>query len=91
MPERLEKIKHLLQELESELAQLDRSDPEATELLKNASAEIDAAISDKNPSAIESDSLTHQLRDRLEDFESHHPNITALANRIADALAQLGI
>ena len=91
MPENLSKLKSLIQELEQELSKLDTQDEEANELLQQASEEIDQAIHRDDPHSWSSSQVADQLKGRLEEFESRHPTMTAVVNRIAEALGQLGI
>ncbi len=91
MPDRLKKLKTLVQELEQELTTLNPKDVEATRLLKNASDQIDAAIHGDDTQTWTSSDVAEQLSEALTDFETRHPTLTAVVNRIAEALGQLGI
>lgn len=91
MPDRLKKLKTLVQELELELATLNPKDSEATRLLQDASDQIDAAIHGDDPHTWTSSDVAEQLGQALTDFETRHPTLTAVVNRVAEALGQLGI
>ncbi len=91
MPERLEKLRTTLHELEAELESLDSLDTESRALLEEAAAEIHAALREKDPQQLEPTSLTDRLRTAVQDFEADHPTLAGVVNRIADALGQMGI
>ena len=91
MPDRLKKLKTPVQELEQELTTLNSQDVEATQLLKDAADQIDAAIHHDDPQTWASSDVAGQLGEALTDFETRHPTLTAVVNRVAEALGQLGI
>ena len=90
MPERIEKLRATIEELESELASLSEIDDETREVLKEAVSEIQTALK-QTPSEIEHQSLADHLKDAAEDFESSHPTLFGIVRRTIDALGQMGI
>lgn len=91
MPERIEKLRTLLDELEQELHGVETLDEESRSLLKEAADEIQTALEAENVTEIEHDSLTARLNDAVSEFESSHPTIYAVVNRMVDVLGQMGI
>jgi hypothetical protein len=91
MPERLEKLKATVRELEAELQSLDSLDAEAKRLLEEAVGEMQTAIRRSDPDHLEPESLSDNLRQAAERFESTHPNLFGVVSRMIDALAQMGI
>ena len=90
MPERIEKLRARVAELEAELASLPEIDDEAREVLTEAVTEIQTALQ-KSPGDIEHHTLTERLRDAAKEFESSHPTLFGVVSRTIDALAQMGI
>ncbi len=90
MPERIEKLRATITELEAELASLTELDATTRELLEEAVGDMRAAL-DKQSAEIEPNSLTERLRESAEAFESSHPTLYGIVSRTIDALAQMGI
>lgn len=91
MPERIKKLRGLLDELEQELHGVESLDNEARELLKEAAAEIHTALQTDKIDEIPDQSLSARLDDAVSEFESSHPTIYAVVNRMVDVLGQMGI
>jgi hypothetical protein len=91
MPERLEKLKTTVRELEAELHSIDSLDAEAQRLLEEAVSEMQTAIQRSDPHHLEPESLSDNLRQAAERFESTHPTLFGVVSRMIDALAQMGI
>lgn len=90
MPDRLEKLRATLSELEKELASVDSLDDQAREQLADAAAEISATLR-RGSRSERTSSAEDSLKDRLVDFEASHPEVATLVSRLLDGLAQLGI
>jgi chromosome segregation ATPase len=90
MPERIEKLRSTVTELEAELASLTELDDSTRALLEEAVSELQATLS-KQPAEIEHQSLTERLRESAKAFESSHPTLFGIVSRTIDALAQMGI
>ena len=90
MPERIEKLRTTVTELEAELASLSELDDPTRALLEEAVSELQATLT-KQPAEIEPQSLTERLTEAAEAFESSHPTLFAVVKRTIDALAQMGI
>ncbi|HRX78095.1 MAG TPA: DUF4404 family protein [Pirellulaceae bacterium] len=90
MPERIEKLRATVTELEAELASLAELDEPTRALLEEAVSELQATLA-KQPAEIEHQSLTERLSESAEAFESSHPTLYGLVKRTIDALAQMGI
>jgi Domain of unknown function (DUF4404) len=90
MPERIEKLRSAVVELESELASLSELDGPTRDLLEAAVCELQATLS-KQPNEIEPHSLTERLRESAKAFESSHPTLFGIVSRTIDALGQMGI
>ncbi len=91
MPERTEKLRALIGELESELHHIDESDEESKELLREASREILEALQQQGPDGLEPQTFIDRLKETTEDFEVSHPTLASLVGRVVDALGQMGI
>lgn len=90
MPERIEKLRATVSELEAELASLSELDDPTRALLEEAVTELQATLS-KKPDEIEHHSLVEQLSESAEAFRSSHPTLFGIVKRTIDALAQMGI
>ena len=92
MPDRTEKLKAMIRELETELASLDSIDPETRDVLANAIAEISDTLRKKEPGSLEGQqSLVERLEEAAEGFESSHPTLSGIVGRMVNALGQMGI
>ena len=93
MPDRLEKLRATVLELERQLQDPSDLDPAARELLTAAARDIQTALSQAEPSQTSAGdaSLTSRITDAARQFETEHPTLAGLLERIADGLAQLGI
>lgn len=92
MPERTEKLKSTIRELEAELASLESVDRDTRQALETAIKEISEALR-----RTDIDSLSHQhslverLQDAAEAFETSHPTLSGIIGRTINALGQMGI
>lgn len=92
MTERMERLKSLVRELETELATIDTSDAESRQALGETLRELRQALQSRSAEeALSSDSFVERLRGAEEDFQLSHPTISGLVVRMIDALGQLGI
>jgi chromosome segregation ATPase len=90
MPERSEKLRATLAELESELQSLDSIDDQTREELADAAAEIAATLRRGKRSAATM-RVEDSLQSRLAQFEASHPQLAGIVTRLIDGLGQLGI
>lgn len=98
MPDRIEKLRATLRELEAELAGIDSLDEQTRSELELAREEIEAALQSRSSaSAAENEPWEHpsgaieRLRAATRDFEAEHPTLAAIVHRTIDGLGQLGI
>ncbi|QDU97269.1 DUF4404 family protein [Lignipirellula cremea] len=92
MPERLDRLREALRDLELELSQLDLRDEEARQLLTDAKTEIETSLAAaKQPADIESHTFSDRLTDAEVQFAVTHPNLAAVVRRLIDVLGQMGI
>ncbi|HUS38862.1 MAG TPA: DUF4404 family protein [Pirellulales bacterium] len=91
MPERIEKLRTLLDELEQELHDVDSLDDESRTMLKDAAEEIQAALQEENAANLEHQTISQKLGETVSEFESSHPTLHAVVGRIVDVLGQMGI
>lgn len=92
MPERSEKLRSTLHELESELSSLDTLDDETRAALEAVLNEISHKLNKSGPAGLQrEDSLVARLQDAAEDFETSHPTLFGIVSRTIDALGQMGI
>lgn len=90
MPERIEKLRATVTELEAELATLSELDDQTRVLLEEAVADLQATLK-KKPEDIEHHTLSERLQESAEAFQTSHPNLFGIVKRTIDALAQMGI
>jgi hypothetical protein len=90
MPDRIEKLRGTLNELETELRDLDQLDEPTREMLAEAADEI-AAILRRGERTERTEQVESTLRDRLAGFEASHPHLAGIMHRLIDGLGQLGI
>jgi len=90
MPDRLDKLRATLSELEAELRDHDSLDDETREQLEAAAAEINAVLRRGTRSA-KTQEVESSLQDRLTDFEAAYPQLAGVVSRLIDGLGQLGI
>ena len=79
-----EQLKRGLEELQNELKQINSEDPK----LQKLAGDVDAALAQAGEI---SRSLHHSLQHEAEEFEAHHPQLTAIINNIMTSLSSLGI
>jgi len=103
MPQRIEKLRETLHELEEELERLDTLDNESRELLETARADIQEALGKcqppeklgeppaSDPQIAQATTWTDRLFEVSSDFEQSHPTLSRIVGNVANALAQLGI
>jgi hypothetical protein len=91
MPERLERLRTLVHELETELETLDQVDPETQQILQEAAGEIQAALEERRAERLAPQSMREQLLARVDTLEVSHPTLASVVARMAHALGQLGI
>lgn len=89
MPERIEKLRQTVKELEEELAGLASFDDETRKKLQEAVGEIQTLL--KQEGELEPDSVIERLRAAEEEFQVSHPTLSGIVARMIDALGQLGI
>jgi Domain of unknown function (DUF4404) len=90
MPDRLDKLRATLAELEAELRELDSIDDATRDVLADAAAEIATTLRRGKRSA-ETKQTETSLRGHLADFEASHPQLAGILTRLIDGLGQLGI
>lgn len=91
MPERFERLRHVLDELERELAAPEPLDAESRGVLAEAAREIQVALHQRDSGTLAAESLTERLRDAEQRFEASHPTLSGIVLRMIDALGQMGI
>jgi hypothetical protein len=92
MPERSEKLKATIAELERELHAAGEVDAETRAMLLETVEEIQSALHVNTAAAAsEPHTLTERLNHVALGFDASHPTMASLVRRVVDALAQLGI
>jgi hypothetical protein len=89
MPERIEKLRQTVKELEEELASVEAFDDETRQMLEEAVSEIQTVL--RKEGELEPDSVIERLRSAEEQFQVSHPTLSGIVARMIDALGQLGI
>jgi hypothetical protein len=84
-------LRETLSRLHDELHTGQPLDDEARGMLERLAGDIEQVLhpESREPDALEA--LGRRLREAIERFEESHPELTAAVNRVADALARLGI
>ena len=92
MPQRIEKLKAIVKELEAELESLDAVDAQAQAILEGALDDLREALGKTDNATIDSaDSLIERFRSAEGSFQVSHPTLSGLVLRMINALGQLGI
>lgn len=91
MPERVEKLKSLVKELEAELETLDAADTASQQTLADVLRDLRTALDKVDSEPIASETLAARFRMAEENFQVSHPTVSGLVLRMIDALGQLGI
>lgn len=91
MPERLDKLRAAVEDLERELHSLEEVDPETRRLLEEARAEIQTALAGEPPPSIATGALSGRLESAARRFEATQPTLAGVLERLVNGLAQLGI
>lgn len=99
MPIEPSRIPSLVEDLERELQQVDSLSDTTKAALQDAIQEIQAALTRESPDAevpiqIQETAETgwvDRLRNSVQDFEASHPTLAAAAERLLNALGQIGI
>ena len=91
MPERHEKLQALLGELEKELHELDTLDDQTRGVLQEAVGEIETILQPDAPATDQPEGLAEKLQDAATDFESSHPTLGGIVERVINVLGQMGI
>lgn len=91
MPERVEKLRLLLDELENELHSLESLDDQSREMLRETAGEIQAALQGEDAGRLQHQPLSDKLSETVAEFESSHPTLHAVVHRIIYVLGQMGI
>jgi cytochrome c556 len=90
MPDRLDKLRQTLSQLEEELRSVDSLDEATRAQLAEAADEIMAAV-ERGSRSEATRRAEGSLQDRLAEFEASHPQLAGVVSRVLDGLAQLGI
>lgn len=91
MPERIQELRRLLDELEEELHGIESLDDKSRLMLKEAAEEIQVALQKEDVASIEHQTMSAGLTDAISEFKSSHPTLYAVVNRMVDVLGQMGI
>jgi hypothetical protein len=89
MPE--QHLREMLEQLHTELQGADTIDDRSRELLRGVLRDIEDLLERKQAQDTEPESIVEQLREAVRAFEGTHPKLTSAINRMADALAGIGI
>ena len=90
MPDRIDKLRATLSELEAELRAVDSLDDATREQLADAAAEIAASLR-RGKRSEQTRQAEDSLQNRLVEFEAANPQLAGIVSRLLDGLAQLGI
>ncbi len=79
-----EKLKRSLEDLQNELKRINSEDPK----LQKLAGDVNEALSQTGEL---SRTLHHSLQHVTEEFETRHPQLTALINNVMNSLSNIGI
>lgn len=91
MTERIERLKGTVEELERELRELETLEPASREVLERALLDIQAALANDAAARLTSGTVTQRFQNAAREFESSHPTLSGVLERVIDALGQWGI
>ncbi|MEP3481204.1 MAG: DUF4404 family protein [Fuerstiella sp.] len=95
-----DELRETLRQLHAELAQADQIDTQSLELLNQLTVDVDRIVLGKKMDSVGDQpiptqgselSYSDQLRSMVSTFETRHPVISGLLERLSDGLANLGI
>ena len=84
------KIDEYLEQLRQEISSMEGTDAEASSRLRALTGQIEAAVKTSPGDSGDSDILD-TIQAGIENFETEHPAITDVLNRIATLLGNMGI
>lgn len=82
-----EQLKNKLAQLKQTIGQIDSLDSESRELLEQLDSDIQAALANEKVD----DGINHRLEQQAVEFDSQHPNASAVMRDIIDMLGKMGI
>ncbi|MGK0443850.1 MAG: chromosome segregation ATPase [Bermanella sp.] len=82
-----EQLKNKLAQLKQTIGQIDSLDSESRELLEQLDRDIQAALANEKAD----DGINHRLEQQAVEFDSQHPNASAVMRDIIDMLGKMGI
>jgi hypothetical protein len=91
MPERMEKLRSTLHELEQQLQSIESLDEETRKLLQDSVDDLHRQLDRQPKEPLEPQRLIDRLRATEERFQVSHPTLSGMVLRVIDALGQLGI
>ena len=91
MPEKIQNLRILVDELEQELQSVESLDDESRSMLKEAAHEIQTALQKEDVEGIAHQTMSARLNDVVAEFKTSHPTLYAVVNRMVDVLGQMGI
>jgi hypothetical protein len=91
MPDRVDKLRQLVKDLEAELAAIETDDAASRAGLTETLADLRTALGKLDSEPLAPDSLITRFRVAEESFQVSHPTVSGLVLRMIDALGQLGI
>lgn len=87
-----QQLRDTLAELHGKLSDQEKIDDHTRQLLKKFADDINRLLDEDDTTAAEEvDSPSDQVQDLVLKFETDHPQLTAALNRVATALANMGI
>lgn len=87
-----QELKNTLAALHEQLSNRTQVDDQTRALLKALTDDIHRLLdSERSGSTQQEEPLSEQVHDLVRQFEADHPELTAALNRIASALANMGI
>ncbi|HEX4071852.1 MAG TPA: DUF4404 family protein [Planctomycetaceae bacterium] len=87
----VEKLRATVAELERQLGDSSSLDEASRQVLRQALADIRAALQDDQTTDLQRQSLIQRLGISVEKFEGSHPTLTGTLMRLIDGLRQMGI
>ncbi len=93
MPQRIQKLRETVRELETELQSVEEVDEETRRVLEDAIRDLQVALAKQPGEPIDStsESIANRLTAVEGRFQATHPTLSGVVVRLIDALGQWGI
>jgi hypothetical protein len=91
MADEHKKLRHSLEQLQSQLEEMRRLDPALAESLNATIGEAKAVLNQRDAEPERHRSIADRLRNEVLKYEASHPDLAANLGAVVDALSNMGI